>query len=185
MAEKIPSTQIAVELVGPDKLVLNKGKEVYRPNPYQILCRVEAVSLCFSDLKLLKQFSAHVRKDSVISGVDLNILSQISSYKPKSEPTVPGHEAVVRVVEAGKEVKDIKIGERYLIQADYRWIRTHNSNAAFGYNFEGALQQYVLMDSRIITSPDGQSALLPVLENFSAASIALVEPWGCVEQAYA
>lgn len=185
MAETIPLTQIAVELIGPDKLQLNRNKAVERPNDYQVLCRIEAVSLCFSDLKLLKQFSAHVRKDSVIGGIDLNILKEIPSYKPQNQPTVPGHEAVVRVIEAGKEVRDIKIGSRYLIQPDYRWIKTGGLNAALGYNFEGALQQYVLMDSRIITSPDGQSTLLPAAENLSAASIAIVEPWGCVEQAYA
>ena len=57
----VPKTQCAVELVGPDKLTFNKSKEVVRPGRHQILCRVEAVGLCFSDLKLLKQFSSHVR----------------------------------------------------------------------------------------------------------------------------
>ncbi|NIA31811.1 MAG: hypothetical protein GWP06_18110, partial [Actinobacteria bacterium] len=49
--------QTAVELVGKDELKLNTEKDVYSPGPYQILCRIEAVGLCFSDLKLLKQFS--------------------------------------------------------------------------------------------------------------------------------
>jgi D-arabinose 1-dehydrogenase-like Zn-dependent alcohol dehydrogenase len=58
----LPETQHAVHLVGPDKLVLNKCKKVFAPREHQILCKVEAVGLCFSDLKLLKQFSSHVRK---------------------------------------------------------------------------------------------------------------------------
>jgi NADPH:quinone reductase-like Zn-dependent oxidoreductase len=40
---------------------LNIAKPVIPPGPHQILCRVEAVGLCFSDLKLLKQFSSHAR----------------------------------------------------------------------------------------------------------------------------
>jgi len=182
----LPDKQYAVQLVGPDKLILNKSKEVFRPGGHQLLCRVEAVGLCFSDLKLLKQFSSHVRKSQIISGIDLEILERIPSYVPGEAPTVPGHEAVVRIEAVGDSVDDFEPGRRYLVQTDYRWLPTAaSSNAAFGYNFEGALQEYVLMDTRIITSPDGDSMLLPVGEEFSCSAIALVEPWACVEDAYA
>jgi len=181
----LPETQYAVQLVGPDKLILNKSKEVSRPGRHQILCRVEAVGLCFSDLKLLKQFSAHVRKSRVVSGIDTGILKDIPSYVPGQAATVPGHEAAVRIEAVGAGVENFKPGERYLVQADYRWILTANSNAAFGYNFEGALQEYVLMDERVITSPEGDSMLLPVTENLASSAVALVEPWACVEDAYA
>jgi len=180
----IPETQYAVQLVGPDELVLNKSKEVYPPDPHQILCRVEAVGLCFSDLKLLKQFSSHVRKSEVVSGVDLDILIEIPSYVPGNAPTVPGHETVVRIEAIGRGVKKYKPGQRFLVQTDYRWVRTATSNGAFGYNFEGALAEYVLMDERIITSPQGESMLLPVSEELSGSAVALVEPWACVEDAY-
>jgi threonine dehydrogenase-like Zn-dependent dehydrogenase len=180
----IPETQYAVQLVGPDELVLNKSKEVYAPDPHQILCRVEAVGLCFSDLKLLKQFSSHVRKSEVVSGVDLDILIEIPSYVPGNAPTVPGHETVVRIEAIGRGVKKYKPGQRFLVQTDYRWVRTATSNGAFGYNFEGALAEYVLMDERIITSPQGESMLLPVSEELSGSAVALVEPWACVEDAY-
>ena len=182
---KLPQTQCAVQLVGPDKLVLNKTKEVLSPGRHQILCRVEAVGLCFSDLKLLKQFSNHVRKGRIISGIDPEILKEIPSYVPDQKPAVPGHEAVVRIEAAGPGVENFKPGERYLVQTDYRWLQTTGSNGSFGYNFEGALQEYVLMDERIITSPEGKSMLLPADENLSASAIALVEPWACVEDAYA
>ena len=180
----IPETQYAVQLVGPDELVLNKSKEVYAPGPHQILCRIEAVGLCFSDLKLLKQFSSHVRKSRVVSGVDLDILIEIPSYVPGNSPTVPGHETVVRIEAIGPDVRDFQPGERFLVQTDYRWVRTATSNGAFGYNFEGALAEYVLMDERIITSPQGESMLLPVSEELSGSAVALVEPWACVEDAY-
>ena len=180
----IPETQCAVQLVGPDQLVLNKSKEVFRPGPHQILAKVEVVGLCFSDLKLLKQFTGHVRKGQVVDGLDLGILKEIQSYVPDEAPTVPGHETVVRIVAVGPGVERYKPGKRYLVQTDYRWIHTAGSNAAFGYNFEGALQEYVLMDERVITAPDGESMLIPAGEQTSASAIALAEPWACVEDAY-
>ncbi|MHC4438068.1 MAG: alcohol dehydrogenase catalytic domain-containing protein [Planctomycetota bacterium] len=181
----LPKTQYAVQLVGPDELILNKSKEVPEPGKHQLLCRVEAVGLCFSDLKLLKQFSSHVRKSEVVSGIDLNILKEIPSYVPGEAATIPGHEAVVRIEAVGPGVDDFKPGQRFLVQTDYRWVRTATSNGALGYNFEGALAEYVLMDKRIITSPQGESMLLPVSEELSGSAVALVEPWACVEDAYA
>jgi threonine dehydrogenase-like Zn-dependent dehydrogenase len=184
MDKEIPAKQYAVQLVGPDRLVLNKAKDVFRPGPHQVLARVEVVGLCFSDLKLLKQFTGHVRKGPVVAGLDLDILKEIPSYVPEAAPTVPGHETVVRIVAVGPGVERHQPGERYLVQTDYRWVHTASSNAAFGYNFEGALQEYVLMDERVITAPDGESMLIPAPEDRSASAIALSEPWACVEDAY-
>jgi len=181
----LPRTQHAVQLVGPDEIIFNKSKVVHKPGRHQILCRVEAVGLCFSDLKLLKQFSSHARKTKIISGIDPGILKEIPSYVPGDAPTVPGHEAVVSIVAVGGGVEKFKAGERYLVQTDYRWLPTAGSNGSFGYNFEGALQEYVLMDERVITSPAGESMLIPVSEELSASAAALIEPWACVEDAYA
>jgi len=181
----LPRTQRAVQLIGPNEVIFNPSKEVHKPGRHQILCRVEAVGLCFSDLKLLKQFSSHARKTKIISGIDSEILKGIPSYVPGDAPTVPGHEAVVRVSAVGGGVAKFKAGERYLVQTDYRWLPTAGSNGSFGYNFEGALQEYVLMDERVITSPAGESMLIPVSEKLSASAAALVEPWACVEDAYA
>jgi threonine dehydrogenase-like Zn-dependent dehydrogenase len=180
----LPKTQYAVQLVGPDKLILNRSKKVLPPGRHQILCRVEAVGLCFSDLKLLKQFSSHVRKSEIVSGIDLKVLEEIPSYVPGDAPTVPGHETVVRIEAVGPAVKDFEPGQRFLVQTDYRWLRTATSNGAFGYNFEGALAEYVLMDQRVTTSPEGDSMLLPASEELSGSAIALAEPWACVEDAY-
>ncbi|KKK83918.1 hypothetical protein LCGC14_2788580, partial [marine sediment metagenome] len=181
----IPAKQKAVQLIGPDELILNTDKDVHTPGPHQILCQVEAVGLCFSDLKLLKQFSEHARKGDIQSGIDTTILSEIPSYVSGDKPTVPGHEAVVIIVAIGDKVTDIEIGDRYLVQTDYRWLKTERSNAAFGYNFEGALQEYVLMDERVIMDPDsGQRMLIPVDDSRSASAVCLVEPWACVEDSY-
>lgn len=185
MEQAIPQTQSAIQLVGADELNLNTEKSIYTPNPYQILAKVEAVGLCFSDLKLLKQFDKHVRKSQIVSGIEPSILSEIPSYKTGLEPTVPGHEAFCTIVAVGDKVQRHEPGQRVLVQTDYRWLRTAESNAAFGYNFEGGLQQYVLMDERVIVDPNrNESFLIPVEKELSASSVALVEPWACVESSY-
>ncbi len=185
MSTEIPKTQKAIQLTGPDELILNTEKAVHKPGPYQVLCKTEAVGLCFSDLKLLRQFSRHARKGHIQSGIDQAVLEEIPSYVPGDKPAVPGHEAVVIVCAVGEKVTDIKVGGRYLVQTDYRWLPNTNSNASFGYNFEGGLQQYVLMDQRVITSPEADSMLIPASKELSASAVALVEPWACVEDSYA
>jgi threonine dehydrogenase-like Zn-dependent dehydrogenase len=182
--ETIPAVAAAVQLTGPGRLEVNGAKPVPKPGPRQILARVEAVGLCFSDKKLLDQFEAHVRKVPIQSGIDASVLAEIPSYVPGTKPTVPGHEASVRVVAVGDRVRSVEVGKRYLVQADYRFLLTPQSNATFGYNFEGALQQYVLLDERVTVGNDGESYLLPAPEDRSASSVALAEPWACVEDSY-
>ncbi len=183
---ELPTTHAAIQLVGPGQVEFNPAKETPRPNPHQIVAKVEAVGLCFSDMKLLKQFHEHARKTRIQSGIDENILSEISSYQPLEKPTVPGHEATVRIVAAGDQVKHYKVGERYIVQADYRKLKTQNANASFGYAFEGGLQEYVLMDERVIGDPQSaEGYMIPADEENSASALALVEPWACVERAYA
>jgi len=180
----IPKTQQAVQIVGADRLRVDETREVFEPGEHQVLCQVEVCGLCFSDLKLLKQFAGHARKSEVKDGIDPRALGEMPHYVPGEKPAVPGHETVVRIAKVGPKVSRYKAGERYLVQADYRWLPTANSNAAFGYNFEGALQELVLLDERVITAPDGESALIPAPEDLAASAIALVEPWACVEDAY-
>lgn len=180
----VPSRQIAVQLVGPDRLELNPAKPVPRPGPGQILARVECVGLCFSDMKLLHQFDRHPRKGAVLPDLAEG-LAGMPGYVPGGAPTVPGHEAVLRVLAVGAGVRTVVAGGRYLVQADFRDLKTASSNAAFGYNVEGALQQYVLLDERVTVARDGESYLLPVPDDRGASQLALVEPWACVEEAFA
>jgi threonine dehydrogenase-like Zn-dependent dehydrogenase len=180
----IPQTQHAIQLVGPGKLALNTQKPVHKPGPRQVLAKVEVVGLCFSDLKLLKQFSAHARKSEIVRGIEKDALAEIPSYVPGEKPTVPGHELCVELVAVGGQAKRHKPGERCLVQTDYRDLPTAGSNAAFGYNFEGGLQEYVLMDERVIIDKTGKRFLIPVGKELSASAVALVEPWACVEHSY-
>jgi len=48
--DPLPETQHAVQLVGPGELRLNPAKAVTQPGPHEILIKIEAVGLCFSDL---------------------------------------------------------------------------------------------------------------------------------------
>lgn len=178
----IPATQCAVQLVGPDELKLNKEKPIAMINDHQILAKVEAMGLCFSDLKLLHQFSEHARKSPVVAGIDPAVLNDYPAYQPGQKAVVPGHEAVCTIVAVGDKVDQHKVGDRCIVQADWRQLQTKASNGAFGYNFEGALQQYCMFDERIVIEPDsGEKYLIPVSGDCSSSAAALVEPWACVE----
>ena len=182
----LPTSQYAIQFVGKDEVLLNPAKPVYPVGPHQLLLRVEAVGICFSDTKLLHQFDSHARKSGVLSGLTAEELAEIPSYQPGTNPTVPGHEPVGRIVAVGSEVAHHRVGERVLVQTDYRHLPTASSNAAFGYNFEGALQEYVLLDERMILDPQtGERFLIPVSDQPTASAVALIEPWACVEAAYA
>jgi threonine dehydrogenase-like Zn-dependent dehydrogenase len=182
----LPATQHAIQIVGPGQLVHNRAKPVPVPGPTQLVVKVEAVGICFSDTKLLHAFTAHPRKSEVLAGMDLDALTENPSYVPGDRPTVPGHECAGRIVAVGSDVRRHRAGERVLVQTDYRHLPTAGSNAAFGYNFEGGLQEYVLLDERMIIEPGtGERFLIPVDDEPAGSAVALLEPWACVEASYA
>jgi len=181
----IPATQNAVQIVGVDQIQVVSDKPVDPVGPHQMLLQVEACGICFSDTKLLHAFDSHPRKSEIVKGLSAEELAEIPSYQPGLAATVPGHEPVGRVVAVGDAVANWKAGDRVLVQADWKHLRTARSNGAFGYNFEGALQEYVVIDERCVISPEGEKFLLPVAEAPSAAAVGLIEPWATVEAAYA
>ena len=180
----VPATQHAIQYTGADRFEHNPAKPVDPVGPTQLLLRVEACGICFSDTKLLHAFENHPRKLPVIAGLSAAELAEIPSYHPGLEPTVPGHEPVARIVAAGAAVTHFAVGDRVLVQADWRHLPTAASSGAFGYDFEGALQEYVVVDERMVVA-GGEEFLLRVSETPSAAAVALVEPWATVEAAYA
>lgn len=163
----LPEYNLRWELYGAGLENLGKGgKPVHAPMPEigsdELLARVDAVGLCFSDIKLITQGAEHPR----IFGRDL-----------ANDPTVPGHEASLTIVKVGGNLKDrFHVGERYLIQADvfYRGV-----SMAFGYVLPGALQQYVVIGTPIIEGDEG-CYLIPVRDTDGYAEVALSEPWACV-----
>ena len=186
MTQEFPATQHAIQFVAADQVVHNPAKAMYPLGPRQLLLKTEACGICFSDTKLLHAFINHPRKSEVLSGLTAAELAEIPSYTLVTEPIVPGHEPVGRIVAVGSDVRHHTVGERVLVQTDYRHLPTASSNAAFGYNFEGALQEYVVLDERVIMDPEtGERFLIPVSDGPSASAVALIEPWACVEAAYA
>lgn len=181
----IPETYYAIQFTGKEQIVVNDSKPVDQIGPYQMLLKIEACGICFSDTKLLRAFDTHPRKAEVVSGIELDVLPEIPSYRPGSQPTVPGHEPVGRIVAAGEQVTHFAVGDRVLVQADWKHLRTPRSNGAFGYNFEGGLQEYVVIDERCVVSPSGEEFLIQVSNGPSAAAVGLIEPWATVEGSYA
>jgi D-arabinose 1-dehydrogenase-like Zn-dependent alcohol dehydrogenase len=136
-----------------------------RPGPDELLVRHDAVGLCFSDIKVIRQGQEHTRifKDM------------------KADPVVLGHEVSMTVVEVGENLRDqYRVGQRFIIQAD---IYKDGVNYAYGYMIQGGLSEYAIIDQRVLNGDDG-NYLLPVQPDTGYAESALTEPWACVIAAY-
>ena len=156
-----PKTQHAVQLIAPGELKLNRSKPVPTPGPHEILVKVEAVGLCFSDLKLLKQFHDHARKSEVVAGIERNVLAaDADAICRAARRSCRGTKWFAASSRLATQVKKHKVGERCLVQTDYRQLPTAaGSNAAFGYNFDGGLQEYTLLDERVVIAPERRPIL--------------------------
>ena len=139
---------------------------VRAPGPDQLLVRVDAVGLCFSDVKLIRQGGEHPK----LYGRDL-----------EKEPTRLGHEAAVTIVAVGTDLSPrFRPGERLAIQPD---IYVGGRSAAYGYTIPGALIGYHLIGPEVLAADDG-AYVTPVPDDMGYAETALTEPWACVEAAY-
>ncbi len=140
--------------------------EIPETGPDQLLVRVDAVGLCFSDVKLIKQGGDHPK----LYGRDL-----------ATEPTRLGHEATVTVIEVGEELADsYHPGQRLAIQPD---VYVDGRSTAYGYTIPGGLIQYHLLGPEVLDADDG-AYVIPVVDDIGYAAAALSEPWACVEASY-
>ena len=141
--------------------------DIPEPAPDQMLVRVDSVSLCFSDLKIIKLGSAHPK----LYNRDMNL-----------EPTRLGHETSVTVIKVGKNLQDRYYQGQFLaIQPD---IYQDGMSTAYGYTVPGGLIQYHLIGAEVLVTDTGE-CLLPVEDKgMSYAAASLLEPWGCVLAAY-
>jgi D-arabinose 1-dehydrogenase-like Zn-dependent alcohol dehydrogenase len=131
----------------------------------ELLIRHDACGLCFSDIKVIKLGQEHPR-----------IFRDM-----KESPVVLGHEISLTVVGVGKELKsDYQVGDRFILQAD---IFVDGVNFAYGYEFQGGLSEYNVIDQRILQGGKG-GYLIPIKSTTGYAESALVEPWACVIAAY-
>ena len=140
--------------------------DVPQPGPDELLVRIDAIGLCFSDVKLVRAGEEHPR---------------VISKDLAADPVIPGHEAVMTVVKAGaKAAGQFPPGSRYIIQAD---IYVKGKNLAYGYAINGGMAQYSLIDQRVLSGDEG-CYLLPLTDAVPAAVAALIEPWTCVIASY-
>jgi len=136
------------------------------PGPDQLLIRVDAVGLCFSDIKLIRLGGDHPK----LYGRNL-----------EADPTRLGHEASVTVMEVGERLAGrFHPGQRLAIQPD---IYIGGRSAAYGYTTPGGLIEYHVIGPEVLAADDG-AYVVPVDNRLGYAETALTEPWACVEAAY-
>jgi NAD(P)-dependent dehydrogenase (short-subunit alcohol dehydrogenase family) len=132
----------------------------------ELLARVDACGLCFSDIKVLRLGPDHPR----ISGRDL-----------KEDPVILGHEVALTIVQVGEDrAEDFSVGDRFVMQAD---IYYNGEGLAFGYALHGGLEQYVRIPVPILDGDDG-CYLIPIPDDIGYSEAALAEPWACVVCAF-
>lgn len=132
----------------------------------EILTKVEAIGLCFSDIKIIRAGGSHPK----LWNKDL-----------AGHPLIVGHEAVLTILKTGSAVPlKYAPGQRFLIQCD---IYVNGRSCAYGYGMDGGLTQYSIIDSRVWKG-ETESYLLPCPDNLSSLAAALLEPWTCVRAAY-
>jgi len=140
---------------------------VPRPGADQLLVRVDAVGMCFSDVKLIKQGSKHPK----LYDRDL-----------AREPTRLGHEVALTVVRVGSALRErYRPGMRLALQPDI--YDEQGRSTAYGYTIPGGLTQYHLIGPEVL-SVQGKSFVLPLEADLGYAETALTEPWACVEASY-
>lgn len=135
--------------------------------PNEILVRVDAVSLCSSDAKMIRLGDRY----PLFYGRDLH-----------QEPTRLGHEVALTVVEVGTRWQHhFSRGQRLGLQPD---VFTGGRRTCFGVLIPGGLAQYVALGPDVLDG-DAGSYVFPVPDSLGYADVALLEPWACVDAAYA
>ncbi|OQA85571.1 MAG: Sorbitol dehydrogenase [Lentisphaerae bacterium ADurb.Bin242] len=132
----------------------------------ELLVEINAIGLCFSDVKLIRAGEQHPR---------------VISKDLSKDPVIPGHEAVMTIVKVGDKIKDkFKAGRRYIIQAD---IYVNGMGFAYGYALDGGMAQYSVINQKVLNGDEG-CYLLPIADSMPSAVAALLEPWTCVLASY-
>jgi threonine dehydrogenase-like Zn-dependent dehydrogenase len=166
----LPTTHLRWNLYGAGLENLGRNGKPERlpmpqPTPNEILVRIDAVGICFSDLKILRLGEAHPKIDR-----DL-----------RTHPAVMGHEICCTVVQVGEALRGrFHVGERYIVQAD---VYVNGRVQAVGYALDGGYSQYTVFGEPVLNG-DAGCYLLRCPDHLSDAEAALVEPWACVVASY-
>ena len=139
-------------------------KEVPMPqvDDYSALLRVEAASICGSDVRILHHGNPRVQPPAII-----------------------GHEAAGVIVQVGRYVTRVKEGDRVAIGADVpcgqcRWCRNGLGNNcainyAIGYQIPGAFAEYMLLPRLVLE----EGPVTPISDQLSYEEASLAEPLAC------
>ena len=152
-----------LENLGDDGLPIDAPMPAFGPD--ELLVRHDACGLCFSDIKIIRLGDEHPR-----------------IYRDmQDDPVTLGHEVSLTVVGVGEDLRDqYRTGDRFIIQAD---IFVDGVGYAYGYEIQGGLSQYGVIDQRVLNGDHG-NYLIPVQADTGYAEAALTEPWACVIAAY-
>jgi L-iditol 2-dehydrogenase len=152
---------LAALLTAPDQLTL---QEVPTPviDDDSALVKIEAVAICGSDVRILHHGNPRVKPPAII-----------------------GHEASGRVVQVGRKVTRVKVGDRIAIGADVpcgacRWCRNGLGNScainyAVGYQIPGAFAEFMKLDRLLLE----EGPITPIADRLDFETAALAEPLAC------
>src|SRR5205814_7657034 len=131
----------------------------------QMLVRVDAVGLCFSDVKLIRLGGEHPK----LYGQDL-----------ATKPTRLGYETAVTVIAVGSELADrFHPGQRLAIQPD---IYANGRSTAYGYTIPGGLIGYHVLGPEVLAADDGAD-VTDVGDRPGYAETPPTDPWARLEAA--
>ncbi|WP_159711982.1 alcohol dehydrogenase catalytic domain-containing protein [Geminicoccus flavidas] len=135
------------------------------PGPDEVIARVDAACVCSSDIKVIRMGAAH----PLFSERDL-----------AKEPAVLGHEMALTVVAVGENWQGrYRPGDRLGLQPA---ITVAGRRHTIGMDLPGGFAQHIRLDAR--TLGGDEPYVFPVPDQPSAATIAMLEPYSCVEAAY-
>jgi len=167
----LPEQSWAWNLYGAGMENLGRGGQpepfaIPEPDDNQLLVRIDSISVCFSDVKILKQGGSHPK----LYNRDL-----------AAHPTRLGHEIALTIVKVGRDLQaQYHPGQRLAVQPD---IYQQGKSTAYGYTIPGGMVQYHLIGDEVLKT-DAGACLLPVEDDMGYAESSLLEPWGCVMAAY-
>ncbi|WP_309085658.1 alcohol dehydrogenase catalytic domain-containing protein [Chelativorans sp.] len=134
--------------------------------PDELIARVDAVCICSSDIKIIRMGSSH----ALFRERDLS-----------ESPVVLGHELAVTLVDVGANWRHrYRPGQRLGLQPA---VLAGSERLTVGVDLPGGLSQFIKLDPTLL---DGERKpyLFDVPPDLSAAEVAMLEPYACVEAAF-
>jgi L-iditol 2-dehydrogenase len=144
--------------------------------PREVLLKVQAVGVCGTDLHIYRGHGNY------------NLDSHGRAVPLTEHPQILGHEFSGEVLEAGSEVKDLKVGDRVLCDQGRNCI-SQGRQPLCPYCATGDTHQCAFYQEHGITGLPGALAeyisvpavnCLPIPSDMPAEQAALVEPLGCI-----